>query len=188
MKQVYNVDPNHTSVEFAAKHMMVTSVRGRFKDFTGQVEVDEENPTDATVTFTINVASLDTGVDQRDQHLRSADFFDVEHHPEMRYASTKVESLGGNRYRVTGNLTIKDQVRPVTLDAEVAERFADPFGNERIGFSAAGKVNRRDWALTWNQVLEAGRLLVGDDIKLEVEGALVRKLAAPAAAPSASAS
>jgi polyisoprenoid-binding protein YceI len=185
MKQVYDVDPNHTSLGFTGKHMMVTTVRGRFKDFTGQVEVDDDDPKTALATLTIKVASLDTGQDQRDQHLRSADFFDVERYPEMTVATTGVESRGGNRYQVTGDLTIKDQTRPINLDVEVEERFTDPFGNERVGVTATGKLNRKDWGLTWNQVLEAGRLLVGNDIKLEIESALIRKVAAaPAAAGS----
>jgi polyisoprenoid-binding protein YceI len=181
MKQVYEVDPNHTSVEFAGKHMMVTTVRGRFRQFTARVEVEDDDPTTARVTASIKTASLDTAVDQRDAHLRSPDFFDVERYPELTYVSTSIGPVGDHRYRVTGDLTIKDQTRPVTLDVEVEERFNDPFGNERIGVSATGKLNRRDWGLTWNQVLEAGRLLVGDQIKLEIEGALLRKVEAPAA-------
>jgi polyisoprenoid-binding protein YceI len=185
MKQVYDVDPSHTSVEFAGKHMMVTTVRGRFRQFSGQVEVEDDDPTTARVTATINTASLDTAVDQRDNHLRSGDFFDVERYPEMTYVSTGVERIGQNRYRVTGDLKIKDQTRPVTLEVDVEERFVDPFGNERIGVSATGKLNRKDWGLSWNQVLEAGRLLVGDQIKLEIEGALVRKVEAAAPATTA---
>jgi polyisoprenoid-binding protein YceI len=184
MKQLYRVDPNHTSLGFAGKHMMVTTVRGQFKDFSGEVEVEDDDPTTARATVTIKVASLDTGVDQRDQHLRSADFFEVERYPEITFVSTAVEPRGDNRYRVTGELTIKDQTRPITLDVEVEESFTDPFGNERVGVTASGKLNRRDWGLTWNQVLEAGRLLVGNDIKLEVESALIRQVATPAGAAS----
>jgi polyisoprenoid-binding protein YceI len=184
MKQVYDVDPAHTSIGFAGKHMMVTTVRGRFKEYAGQVETEDDDPTTAVVNVTIKPVSLDTGVEQRDQHLRSADFFDVERFPEMTYTSTKVERVGSNRYRVSGDLTIKGQTRPVTLEAEVEERFTDPWGNERIGVTASGKLNRRDWGLTWNQVLEAGRLLVGDQIKLEIETALVRKVEVPAAVAS----
>jgi polyisoprenoid-binding protein YceI len=182
MKKVYDVDPAHTSIGFAGKHLMVTTVRGRFKEYSGQVETEDDDATTAVATLTVKPVSLDTGVEQRDQHLRSADFFDVERHPEMTYVSTKVERVGRNRYRVSGDLTIKGQTRPVTLDAEVEERFTDPWGNERIGVTASGKLNRRDWGLTWNQVLEAGRLLVGDQIKLEIETALVRKAEVPAAA------
>ena len=184
MKQVYDVDPNHTSLGFAGKHMMVTTVRGRFKNFEGRIEVEDDDPTTAVANLTIKVASIDTGQDQRDQHLRSADFFDVERYPEMTFTSTGVESRGQNRYRVTGDLTIKEQTRPIDLDVEVEERFADPFANERVGVTAAGKLNRKDWGLTWNQVLEAGRLLVGNDIKLEIETALIRKVAAEATAAS----
>jgi polyisoprenoid-binding protein YceI len=182
MKQVYDIDPNHTVLGFAGKHMMVTTVRGRFKDFEGDVQVEDDDPTTAVARVTIRPASVDTGQEQRDQHLRSADFFHAERFPEMTFASTGVESRGDNRYRVTGDLRIKDQTRPIVLDVEVEERFTDPFGNERIGVTATGKLNRRDWGLTWNQVLEAGRLLVGDEIKLEIESALIRKVGAQAAA------
>jgi polyisoprenoid-binding protein YceI len=178
MRRTYDTDPNHTTLGFAGKHMMVTTVRGRFNDFRGRVEVDDDDPTTAVVSFDIKAASLDTGQDQRDQHLRSADFFDVERYPDMTFVSTAVQALGGNRYRITGELTIRDQARPVNLDVEVAERFSDPFGNERVGVTASGKLNRKDWGLTWNQVLEAGRLLVGDEIKIEIESALIRKVAA----------
>lgn len=178
MKQVYELDPNHSSLGFAGKHMMVTTVRGKFKDFDGDVEVENDDPTTAVARVTIRPASVDTGQEQRDAHLRSADFFHAERFPEMTFVSTGVESQGGRRYRVTGDLTIKDRTRPITLDVEVEERFSDPFGNERVGVTASGKLNRRDWGLTWNQVLEAGRLLVGNDIKLEIETALITKTAA----------
>jgi polyisoprenoid-binding protein YceI len=182
MTQEYELDPNHTTLGFAGKHMMVTTVRGRFNEFRGNVSVEDDDPTTAVVSATIQVASLDTGQTQRDQHLRSGDFFDVERYPEMTFAGTGVESRGGNRYRLQGALTIKDQTRPISLDVEVEERFTDPFGNERVGVTASGKLNRKDWGLTWNQVLEAGRLLVGDEIKVEVESALIRKVAQEAAA------
>jgi polyisoprenoid-binding protein YceI len=171
----YALDPSHTTIGFAGKHMMVTTVRGRFNEFTGTVAVEDDDPTTARITATIRTASLDSGQTQRDQHLRSADFFDVERYPEMTFTSTAVEARDGNRYRVQGDLTIKDQTRPITLDVEVEERFNDPWGNERVGVTASGKLNRQSWGLTWNQVLEAGRLLVGDQIKLEIESALVRK-------------
>jgi polyisoprenoid-binding protein YceI len=182
MTQDYELDPNHTTLGFAGKHMMVTTVRGRFNQFRGNVSVEDDDPTTAVVSATVQVASLDTGQTQRDQHLRSGDFFDVERYPEMTFASTGVESRGGNRYRLQGNLTIKDQTRPISLEVEVEERFTDPFGNERVGVTASGKLNRKDWGLSWNQVLEAGRLLVGDEIKVEVESALIRKVAQEAAA------
>jgi polyisoprenoid-binding protein YceI len=182
MTQQYELDPNHTTLGFAGKHMMVTTVRGRFNEFRGDVSVEDDDPTTAVVSATVQVASLDTGQTQRDQHLRSGDFFDVERYPEMTFASTGVESRGRNRYRLQGNLTIKDLTRPISLEVEVEERFTDPFGNERVGVTASGKLNRKDWGLTWNQVLEAGRLLVGDEIKVEVESALIRKVAQEAAA------
>ena len=123
MKQVYELDPNHSSLGFAGKHMMVTTVRGKFKDFDGDVEVENDDPTTAVARVTIRPASVDTGQEQRDAHLRSADFFHAERFPEMTFVSTGVESQGGRRYRVTGDLTIKDRTRPITLDVEVEERL-----------------------------------------------------------------
>lgn len=184
MKQVYNIDPAHTSIGFAGRHMMVTTVRGRFKEYEGHVVTEDDDPTTAAIHLTIRVASLDTGVDRRDEHLRSADFFDVDRYPEMTFSSTGIERVGGKRFRLSGELTIKDRTRPLTLDVDLEERFVDPWGMERIGISASGKLDRKDWGLTWNQLLEAGRMMVGDEIKLEIESALVRKAETPLTAAS----
>src|SRR6266566_2935999 len=173
MTDVYKLDPAHTTLGFTAKHLMVTTVRGRFKQFDGQVEVEGDDPTTAVATLTAQASSIDTGVDQRDDHLRSADFFESERYPELTYRSTKVEPLGGNRYRVIGELTIRDHTGPLELEAEVEESFQDPWGNRRVGVSATGKLKRTDWGLNWNQLLEAGRFAVSEQIKLEIETALV---------------
>ncbi len=175
MTDVYKLDPAHTTLGFAARHLMVTTVRGRFKEFDGEVVVENDDPTTAVASVTIKAASVDTGVDQRDDHLRSADFFEVERYPEITYRSTKVEPLGDNRYRVTGDLTIKGVAQPVVLDVQVEDSFVDPWGNQRVGVSASGKVRRTVWGLNWNLLLEAGRITVSEDIRLEVESALVRQ-------------
>ena len=176
MTETFNIDPAHTTIGFTAKHMMVTTVRGRFADFSGTVELPDGDASKATASVVIQAASIDTGQQMRDDHLRSADFFDSANHPELTYRSTSISPLGGERYRVVGDLTIRGATRPVTLEVEVGERFQDPWGNQRVGVSAVGKINRKDWDLNWNQVLEAGRLLVSEEIKLEIDAAFVRKL------------
>ncbi len=181
MATTFTIDPSHSSIEFATKHMMVTTVRGRFTEYAGTVDVEDvAQPATARGTFTIKAASITTGNEQRDAHLRSADFFDAETYPELSFTSTSIELAGGNRYRVTGDLTIHGVTRPVTLEAEAEAPFVDPWGNERVAVSARGEINRTDWGLTWNQTLEAGRLLVSEKVTLAAEVALVRPVAAPA--------
>lgn len=181
----FQVDPNHTSIEFTAKHLMVTTVRGRFTEFTGQVEVDDNlDPTTARGTFTIQAASVTTNNEQRDGHLQSADFFDAGNYPELTFTSTGVER-DGDGYRVTGDLTIRDVTKPITLEVVAEEPFQDPFGFQRVGLTAAAEINRKDWGLNWNQTLEAGRLLVSEKVKIVIEGALVRPVAAEKAAQTA---
>lgn len=182
MTEMFQIDPSHSSIGFAVKHMMVTTVRGRFGEFSGSVELPDGDPTRAQAEFTINAASVDTGVGPRDEHLRSADFFDVANHPELRFRSTRIESLGGDRYRAEGELTMRGLTKPVALEVEVGDRIRDPWGNERIGISARGKLNRKDWALNWNQALEAGGMLVSEDVRLEIDAALVMPQSAEVAA------
>ena len=178
MSEQFSIDPAHSTLGFSAKHMMVTTVHGKFTEFTGQVELPDGDPAKAVAEFSIKAASIDTGVDQRDAHLRSGDFFDADRYPELIYRSTLITPLGGDRYRADGELTIRGTARPVTLEIEVGDRFNDPWGSERVGLAARGKINRKDWGLNWNQVLEAGRLLVSEDVKLEIDAALIRKVAA----------
>ena len=182
MADKYTFDASHSNIGFSAKHMMVTTVRGRFTDYQGEVLVEGDDPTTARATFTIKTASIDTGNEQRDGHLRSGDFFDSETHPEITFVSTGV-APAGDGYRVTGDLTIRGVTRPVELAVEVEDKFVDPWGNERVGVTASGSINRTDWGLSWNQTLEAGRLLVGEKINLAIETALVR----PAGVPTATA-
>lgn len=175
----FNLDPNHTSIEFSAKHLMVTTVRGRFTQFEGQVEVDDDlEPTTARGTVTIQTGSISTTSDQRDGHLRSPDFFDAANYPVMTFTATGVEHVGDFRYKVTGDLTIRDVTKPVTLDVELEDIITDPFGMQRVGLAAIAEINRTQWGLNWNQTLEAGRMLVSEKVKLTIDAALVRPVAA----------
>jgi len=164
----WKLDPAHTVVEFSAKHMMITTVRGRIAEVEGTIYTDERNPGKSSVDVTLKGASLDTRNDQRDQHLRSADFLNVEQFPEITFRSTRIEG-GQENFKLTGDLTIRDVTRPVTLDVEFGGKNKDPWGGERVGFSASAKIDRRDFGLTWNQALETGGLLVGNDIKISLE-------------------
>jgi polyisoprenoid-binding protein YceI len=172
----WKLDPAHTLVEFTAKHMMITNVRGRFADVAGSVEVDEANPNRSAVAVDLEAASIDTRVEQRDQHLRSADFLDAENFPKVTFRSTKVEGASfepGESLRVTGDLTIRGTTREVVLDATFEGRGRDPWGGERVSFSADAKIDRRDFGLTWNTALETGGVLVGNDVKIHIEAQAV---------------
>ena len=163
----YAVDRAHTSVEFVVRHMMISNVRGRFREVSGTITVDEV-PERSHVEVDINAVSIDTGIGERDRHLRSPDFFDVERHPTLRFKSTKVEPVPSGAWVVTGDLTIFDVTRPVTLQLSFEGANASATGEERIAFSAVAEVNREDWGLTWNQALEAGGVLIGKKARIEV--------------------
>jgi polyisoprenoid-binding protein YceI len=170
MTTTWNIDATHSTIGFSIRHMVFSKVRGRFLKYTGAIKL-EDDVTKSWVEVSIDAASIDTGTAQRDTHLRSADFFDVEKFPELRFRSTRVEDTGGGRLRVIGDLTIRDVTREVALDAEPAGRGMDPWGNERSGFVAKTSIDRKDFGLHWNQVLEAGGVLVSDrlDIELDVQ-------------------
>jgi polyisoprenoid-binding protein YceI len=163
---VYEIDGDHTSVEFVGRHLMITKVRGRFSDVRGRITITEE-PENSHVEVDIGVASLSTGNDDRDAHLKSADFFDVEHNPTITFASTAVRPLRDNTMELVGNLTVRGTTRPITLQVDFDGGGASPMGDERIGFSAAAEVNREDFGLTWNVALETGGLLVGKSARIE---------------------
>lgn len=167
----YQVDPDHTTVEFKIRHLF-SWVKGTFNQFEGQVIYDPENPESWSTSATIQVASIDTRVQQRDDHLRSADFFDVEKYPTMTFVSTHVTDVEANRGKLHGNLTLHGVTKPVTFDLTIHGVGQDPWGNVRAGFTAVTTINRIDYGLNWNQVLEAGNLLVGEEVEitLEVEG------------------
>ena len=170
----YQLDPAHTRIYFVARHAMVTSVRGFFHEFEGRLHLDGANPSASTAQVTVKVASLDTGQEQRDAHLRSPDFFDVETYPYMSFQSTEVTGGDDDTYRVTGDLTIRDQTRPVTLDVTFNGSAKDPFGNLRAGFEGRGMVNRKEWGLTWNAALETGGFMVSDRIRIEFDVSAVK--------------
>ncbi|HSP17223.1 MAG TPA: YceI family protein [Thermoanaerobaculia bacterium] len=168
----WQIDPAHSAVEFAVKHMMFTTVRGRFKDVKGTIEVDEQNPARSTVNVDIATASIDTGVADRDAHLRSADFLDVEKFPTITFRSKRVEGAmkkEGDAFKIAGDLTIRGKSIEVTLDSVYLGSGKDPWGNFKGGAEATAKIDRRDWGLTWNQALETGGILVGNDIRIEIQ-------------------
>lgn len=165
----WQIDPAHTQVEFAVKHMMISTVKGRFARVSGSIHLDDANPARSSVEATIDAASIDTRVDQRDAHLRSADFLEAERYPAITFHSTRVEPQGEGRAKVTGDLTIRGVTRTITLDVNEEGRLKDPYGNDRIGFSATGKLDRREFGLTWNQALEAGGVLVGNEVKITID-------------------
>jgi len=163
----YTIDPSHSTIGFVARHAMVTKVRGSFTEFEGQAVVGE-NPADSSAEVTIKVASVTTRNEQRDGHLLSGDFLDIESYPEIRFASTSVVP-DGDVLKVTGDLTIKATTLPVTVDFEYAGSATDPFGNERVGFEGSVVVNRKDWGVNWNAALEAGGVLVSEKVTLEFD-------------------
>ncbi|MFJ2741400.1 YceI family protein [Streptomyces sp. NPDC087440] len=173
----YTVDASHSSIGFTARHAMVTNVRGSFTDHEGTLKLDGSNPSASEASITVRMTSIDTGAPDRDNHLRSADFFDVETFPEMTFRSTKAEQLGGSDYRITGDLTIKDTTRPLSIDLEFNGSATDPFGNERVGFEGSATIKRSDWGLTWNAALEAGGVLVSDKIKLNFDISAIKNAA-----------
>ena len=174
--RTWKFDPAHTQVEFSAKHMMFTTVRGLFTNVTGELVIDEENPDNSRVDVEIDAKSIDTRVEDRDAHLRSGDFLDVETHPKITFRSKRVEGAhaeAGDEFRVVGDLTIRGQSKEVTLKARFEGRGIDPWGGERVGFSAESKIDRREWGLTWNQALEAGGVLVGNEIRINIQAQAV---------------
>jgi polyisoprenoid-binding protein YceI len=172
---LWKIDPSHTHVEFGVRHLMIATVKGRFASLEGTVTVEDGDPTTAQIDVTIDAASIDTGVEQRDEHLRSADFFHADQYPVLRFTSSRIERTGENQLRATGDLTIRDVTREVVLDVEERGTARDPWGNERAGFSAKGKIDRADFGLTWNQALETGGVIVGNEVKLSLEVELVRQ-------------
>ncbi|KAA1427961.1 YceI family protein [Nocardioides antri] len=169
----YTIDTAHSRLGFVARHAMVTKVRGSFGEWQGTAHIDTANPADSWVRLTIDPASVDTGNADRDGHLKSGDFFDVENHPAWTFVSTAV-SRDGEEWTVAGDLTIKDVTHPVTIEFEEGGSAKDPFGNLRVGFEGETTVNRKDWGLTWNAALETGGILVSEKIKLEFDVSAIR--------------
>jgi polyisoprenoid-binding protein YceI len=165
----WKIDPAHTEIGFSARHMMVSTVRGKFSKYDVNLDFDPANPTAASVEATIDASSLDSGVADRDNHLRSADFLDVANHPNIHFKSKRIELTGDNTGRAIGDLTIRGVTREVTLNIEYLGQQVNPWGATVAGFSAETKINREDWGLTWNVAIEAGGVLVGKEIKITID-------------------
>ena len=171
----WNIDADHSEVGFAVKHLMVATVKGTFRRFSGKVVLDEQNVGNSVIEADIDATSIDTRQDQRDAHLRSPDFFDAETYPSITFRSTKVEQLRHGYYRAVGDLTIRGTTREVVLDIEETGRGGDPWGNQRIGISARTTINREEFGLTWNQALETGGVVVGKDVRITLDVQLVKQ-------------
>jgi polyisoprenoid-binding protein YceI len=170
----YSVDPAHTRIGFVARHAMVTKVRGSFHEFEGRGEYDADDPSRSSLELTIQAKSVDTGNADRDAHLRGNDFLDMETFPTIHFASTAVEQVDDENYRVSGDLTIKGTTRPVTVPFEVSGPVQDPWGNQRIGLEGRLEINRKDWGVNFNVALEAGGLLISEKVTLEFDVAAVK--------------
>ncbi len=165
----YTIDPTHSRIGFVARHAMVTKVRGSFNEFDGSGYLDAENPANSKLELTIQAASIDTRSPDRDAHLRSNDFFDMEAYPEIKFVSTAIEQTSDDEFKVTGDLTIKGVTKPVSVDFEYTGSAVDPYQNRRIGLEGKTTVNRKDWGVNWNAALEAGGVLVSEKVTLEFE-------------------
>jgi polyisoprenoid-binding protein YceI len=170
----WQIDPIHSHVEFSVRHLMIATVRGRFTEVAGTLTGDDDHLEAAAIVLTVRAASIDTREPQRDAHLRSADFFDAEAHPEIQFRSTRMTKVRDDRFLVHGDLTIRGVTRSIALNVQRGGRARDPFGNERVAYSTAVKINRRDFGLNWNQVLETGGVLVGDEVTVSIDLELIR--------------
>lgn len=171
----WNIDPSHTLVEFAVRHMMIANVKGNFSGVSGTVVGDPEDLTSGKISVSVDLDTVETRDKQRDDHLRSADFFDVENFPKMTFESRSITRTGDGTYNIDGDLTIRGTTRPITLAAEFVGQGQDPWGNTRAGFDATAKLSRKDFGLTWNTALETGGVLVGDEVKITISAELVKQ-------------
>lgn len=171
----WKLDPVHTNVEFAVKHLMITTVKGRFTGVSGTVRTDDSDPAKGDVDITIDAATIDTREPQRDAHLKSADFLEVDTFPTMTFRSTRVTDVDGNEFKLAGDLTIHGVTKAVVLDVTSEGRTKDPWGGERAGFTATTRIKRSDFGLQWNQALETGGWLVGDEVKISLDVQLVKQ-------------
>jgi polyisoprenoid-binding protein YceI len=182
---IWQIDSAHSRIEFSVKHMMFTTVRGRFTRFTGAIHADEQNPDNSSAQVEIDASSIDTGAADRDTHLRSADFFDTQKFPTITFRSTRISGAhakAGDRFEMIGELTIRGTSTPVTLQATFEGFGKDPWGKQRAGFSAKTEIDRRQWGLEWNQALETGGVLVGHAVKIEADVQAVKQEAGQAVA------
>ncbi len=163
------LDPTHSEVNFKVKHLMIANVKGAFQKFNASIEAVGTDFANARVQATLDASSIFTNEENRDNHLRSADFFDVEKHPHLQFTGRDMKHVSGNDYTLTGDLTIKGITKPVTLEVEFGGRNTDPWGNEKLAFALNGRINRKDWGLNWNAALETGGVLVSDEVRLSAE-------------------
>ena len=170
----YSLEPSHSSAEFAVKHMLIATTKGRFHDWEVSAQIDEQDFRNSSATIRLRAASIDTGQPDRDAHLRSADFFDTETHPEIEFVTRQIEPKGGD-WRITGDLTIRGVTRPVVLLAEVNGPVTDPWGGRRLGLSATGKINRKEYGMVWNAALDSGGFVLADEVKISVELELLKQ-------------
>src|SRR5713101_6970696 len=171
----WTIDPTHSIAEFAVKHLVITTVKGRFRDLEGTLHIDEVQPENSSVEATIDVASIDTNVPDRDAHLRSDDFFNAEKFPKIIFRSTRIERVNDANYKVHGDLTIRDVTREVVLDTEFEGQIDDPRANRRAGLTAATQISRKEFGVKWNQLIEAGGAMVGDNVKITLHIEAVRQ-------------
>jgi polyisoprenoid-binding protein YceI len=171
----WKIDSAHSQVQFTVRHMMISNVRGRFEDFSGTIEFNEEDPTQTKIDVVIDAASINTREAQRDGHLKSADFLNVEEYPSLRFVSNEVRKVDANHYRIIGDLTIRGITKEVVLEAEYAGQVKSPWGTVSAGFSAHTRINRTDWGLVYNAVLETGGILVGEEVKIDLELELIKQ-------------
>lgn len=171
--KTWKLDPAHSNVEFSVRHLMISTVRGRFSDVQGIVKTDDSDPSQGVVDVTVNAATIDTRESQRDAHLKSADFFDVERFPTITFRSTGIRAANDDAFKLSGDLTIHGVTREVVLDVTSEGRTRDPWGGERSGFSATTKIKRSDFGLTWNQLLEAGGVAVSDEVRISIDAQLI---------------
>lgn len=172
--QKWVIDPSHSEIQFKVKHLMITTVTGSFGTFEGSAETEGDDFSTAKIQFSADIASIDTKSEQRDGHLKSADFFDAENHPKLSFESTGLVSKGGNEYTLNGNLSIRGVSKPVELNVEAAGIANDPWGNAKAGFTLSGKINRKDFGLVWNMATETGGVLVSEEVKILAEVQLAK--------------
>lgn len=170
----WSIDPTHSEVGFKVKHMMFTNVSGKFKTYDAEITTEDDDFTKSEISFSADINSIDTNNTDRDNHLKSADFFDAENHPKLTFKSSSL-TKSGDEYQLTGELSLHGITKTVKLDAEVSGLLKDPWGNTKVAMNISGKINRKDWGLNWNSALETGGVLVGEDVKLNIELQLLKQ-------------
>lgn len=173
-KSVWAIDPTHSEIGFKVKHMMFTNVSGKFKTYDAEITTEDDDFTRSEISFSADINSIDTNNTDRDNHLKSADFFDAENHPKLTFKSSSL-TKSGDEYQLTGELSLHGITKTVKLDAEVSGLLKDPWGNTKVAMNISGKINRKDWGLNWNSALETGGVLVGEDVKLNIELQLLKQ-------------